>query len=284
MVGRLEDGWRTGGMGLRAAVRKWNASDEEKELVHRTVAQRWLHAENFIAYVPLVGGDIQLPNIEQRKVWYGLHHRHKPAWWYSICFSDSTQVQYFHSPIARNERVWARAGEKVRPLRKKRHHRKTLHTYGVLTKWGMVGPFFVSGSVTAHKYITQILPKLLEGITSLFARKGDNSTWIFMQDGAGAHTADRTQRWLANSSYHFWDKSMWPGKSPDLNPIEGMWGILQADVTPVEVEQPLPDEELRSRIVVWFVNGQQATCRKALRGMPDRCEELREADFQAIGH
>ena len=43
-------------------------------------------------------------------------------------------------------------------------------------------------------------------------------TW--MQDGAPAHTANLTQRWLHDNLEDFWPKEMWPPSSPDLNPMD----------------------------------------------------------------
>ena len=205
-----------------------------------------------------------------------------------MCFSDSTQVQSVHCPIARNERVFARKGEKIRRLRKRRRPKKTLHTYGVLTKHGMVGPFFVAGNITAHRYLSTILPKMLVGIQDIFDENKDDSAWTFMQDGASPHTANATQRWLQRQSdsgdVKFWTKYQWPGNSPDLNPIEGMWTILQIAVTPKGTDQMLSDVVLRNRTENWFSERHRAVCRSALRGMAKRCVELREADFYAISH
>ncbi len=283
VVGELINGWREGGMSLRSAVIKWNADDDEKTTVRRSSAVRWLHQDGYDARVPRVGGNIQEPNIVQRHRWWDRNHKHTANWWLRMCFSDSTQVQYVHIPIARNERVYARAGDKIHPLRKRRRPKKSLHTYAVLTKWGLVGPFFIDGIITAHRYLA-ILRRMLDGITDIYRRKRDPSRWIFMQDGAGPHTADRTQLWLRNNEYSFWTKAEWPGNSPDLNPIEGFWAILQAYCTPPGTDQMLSNDELRRRVIRWFALDHQLACRKALRGMRGRCDELETCDFEAIDH
>ena len=43
---------------------------------------------------------------------------------------------------------------------------------------------------------------------------------VLMQNGAPAHTSNRTQAWIRENGIDFWSKEMWPPSSPDANPLD----------------------------------------------------------------
>ncbi|QQP57924.1 Putative transposable element, partial [Caligus rogercresseyi] len=59
----------------------------------------------------------------------------------------------------------------------------------------------------------------LELLKTKITKKSGNSSYVFQQDGAPAHTCKAVQDWM-ETNMKFWLKTMWPPQSPDLNPLD----------------------------------------------------------------
>lgn len=92
-----------------------------------------------------------------------------------------------------------------------------------------------------------------------------------MQDGAPAHTAGASLRLLQHHFSTIWSKGVWPGNSPDLNPIEHLWPILQDSV--FKSPRPRNRDELITRVVETWNQISTELVKKLVYSFPKRIEE-----------
>ncbi len=115
-------------------------------------------------------------------------------------------------------------------------HPKSLMVWGAISLLGSTKLAFVEGTVDAAAYQKTLGRYLLPLASSI------GGPWWFQQDGARCHTAHSTTAWLAAKGIN---TIPWPAHSPDLSPIENLWGMMVEDVNK---GNPSTLDELKSAI------------------------------------
>ena len=140
-----------------------------------------------------------------------------------------------------------------------------------------MGPYFITGGITAVRYVAEILTPMLRDIRKLF---GDES-FILQQDGAGAHRAASTQKWLHEHDVDFVEADDYPGNSPDLNIVEGVWNELKAEQFPAGCFGVATRE--RERLATQFFRRFSVQrCRQYLDSTEKRMDLLHDVGYWSI--
>ncbi len=92
-----------------------------------------------------------------------------------------------------------------------------------------------------------------------------DADFIFQQDLAPAHSAKATSNWFKD---HGIPVLNCPANSPDLNPIENLWGIVKRKM---RYARPNNAEELKSTIRATWALITPEQCHRLIDSMPPHC-------------
>ncbi len=122
-----------------------------------------------------------------------------------------------------------------------------------------VGPLcFLKSTVNAAIYQDILEHFMLPSADKLY---GD-ADFIFQQDLAPAHTAKGTKSWFNDHGVTVLD---WPAKSPDLNPIENIWGIVKRKMRDTRSNNA---DELKATVKETWASIPPQQCHKLITSMP----------------
>jgi hypothetical protein len=194
----------------------------------------------------------------------------------NILFTDESVVELFPNPNSQNVRIRTQNHSLRSPLQIPKHGLK-VHVAGGMTANGLT-PLLViphRQTINAQYYQSAILPHYAR---ELYRDNGDPgkiftapSLSTFMQDGAPAHSANTSLAIVRSTFPNAWCKSIWPGGSPDLNPVEHLWTILQESVfTP---PRPTNREGLISRLQETWTLIPTDLLKRLIHSFPNRIQQ-----------
>ncbi len=129
-----------------------------------------------------------------------------------------------------------------------------------------VGPLcFLKSTVNAAIYQEILEHFMLPSADKLVA------DFIFQQDLAPAHNAKCTKSWFNGHGVTVLD---WPANSPDLNPIEKLWGIVKRKMRDT---RPNNADELKATVKETWASIPPQQCHKLITSMPRRIEAVIKA-------
>ncbi len=139
--------------------------------------------------------------------------------------------------------------------------------WAAMTSTG-VGPLcFLKSTVNAAIYQEILEYFMLPSTDKLY---GD-ADFILHQDLAPAHIAKGTKSWFSDHGVTVFD---WPANSPDLNPIENLWGILKRKMRDT---RPNNADDLKATIKVTLASITPEQCHRLIASMPRRIDAVIQA-------
>ncbi len=189
------------------------------------------------------------------------------AQWSKVLFSDESK--FCISFGNQGPKVWRKSGEAQNPccLKSSVKFPQSVMIWAAMSS-ADVGPLcFLKSTVNAAIYQEILAHFMLPSADKLY---GD-ADFIFQQDLAPAHTAKGTKSWFNDHGVTVLD---WPANSPDLNPIENLWGIVKRKMRDT---RPNNADELKATVKETWASIPPQQCHKLITSMPRRIEAVIKA-------
>lgn len=202
----------------------------------------------------------------QKRLQFAKDYVDKPVeFWKNVIFSDESKFNIFGSDGRKY--VWRKRNS---ALLTKNLRATVKHGGGHVMLWGCmayngVGNIsFIEGNMNAHSYIDILRGNLLRSAEKLEIQ----TSYYFQQDNDPKHTAHITKLWLL---YNVRRQLKTPPQSPDLNPIENLWYLLDLQVRKRKVSNKTQLKQVLSEEWLKITN---ETTKKLVESMPRRLQAV----------
>jgi transposase len=199
------------------------------------------------------------------------HENWTVADWKRVVWSDETSFVRDGSKIRKI--IWKKRGRGFQPQHvqyKLKHGGGKIFAWGCITAEGVGYLTKINGGLDAELYVRILDDELMRTIKYY---RLDKKKLIFQQDGDPKHTAKITKEWLEDSGLHTLE---WPPNSPDMNPIENIWLIMEQKLQSYD-RMATGELDLWERAEEQWESITKEECLNLIESMPRRIEAVIKA-------
>jgi len=238
------------------------------QITPQTVRNR-LHAANLRAYRPAVRPILTRRHRLARFQWTQNHVNWQLRHWTPVLFTDESRFCVdFHDG---RRRVWRTGGERYADCCVIEHDRfggGSVMVWAGISIGGCTELYVINGNLTGARYRDEILHPIVRPFAGAIG-----NDFVLMDDNARPHRARLVNEYLDAETIERMD---WPSCSPDLNPIEHAWDMLQRAVSARPV-LPTNRQELTLALHEEWTRLPQISFRRLIRSMQRRCRAVIQA-------
>ncbi len=141
-----------------------------------------------------------------------------------------------------------------------------------LIPWHTLGPLVpIEHCLNATAYLSIVADHVHPFMTTVYP----SSKGYFQQDNAPCHKAQIISDWFLEHDNEF-NLHKWPPQSPDLNPIEQLWDVVERETRIMDV-QPTNLQQLRDTIMSIWTKISEQCFQHLVESMPRRIKAVLKA-------
>lgn len=197
------------------------------------------------------------------------------GYWENVVFTDEKTFQSYYSGRVRVYRPANTRFEEKYTQRVKTSGRFSVNVWGYMTSRGLGLCHRINGRFTAEVYIDILENVMQPSVNNIFPQRN----FIYQHDNCPVHTARRILDWARENNIHLLP---WPSRSPDVNPIENVWGYIVKKINNTNDFHPENSDDLWNKIEEIWNNYNPHHAQTLVASMPKRLELIIEKNGAAI--
>ncbi len=240
--------------------------DLNLNVTEQTLRNR-LHEQDFWSHLQLKKPYVSDVNRQKRLEFSRKHLNWSLSQWKRVIWSDESPFEIRNQT---RQRIWRSYNERYKPfaLKPTVKHSAKINVWGCFSFDGVGRIYHIKGILNAKAYRQILIRQMLPSAESLHS----DGNYIFQQDNDPKHTSKLIQNYLRNKKIQVME---WPPYSPDLNPIENLWSILNDRLID---RNPSNKSELFNQIQEGWNDIPLKILHNLVKSMRDRCQAVIDAN------
>ena len=209
-------------------------------------------------------------DLNKRKRFLWCHHlKNTNEKFENIVFTDECTVQ-----LERHSRLCFRKQHQYRVLKPRAKHPVKLHVWGGISSHGATSIVMFSGIMDAPRYQQILEAGLLPFLSECFP-----DGHRFQQDNDPKHCSNHIDKFFTEQGIIWWRT---PPESPDLNPIENVWGSMKQYLR--TIYKPCNLETLKEGIQQFWNTLTPEVCRRYINHLNKVVPKIIEVQGEPSGY
>lgn len=234
----------------------------------RRTVQRRLNEQNLFGRIAAHKPFVSAKNKKARLQFAKTHLKWTVDDWKKVLWSDESKFNLSNTDGIRYVR---------RPSNARNDPKYTVgsikHNGGNIMIWGCfsfdsIGPLYRIQGIMDHVEYKNILDQVMFP----YAHQNMPRRWIFQQDNDPKHTAGPVKQWFTTKKIRVLG---WPSQSPDLNPLENIWGAIERGLQGQKFSN---SDKLFVAVEQQWKNLTPAYIETLIESMPRRCKAVIDAE------